>query len=103
MQIHTRFNDKKDVLTVELIGELDVTSVRILKKRIEQAIDDHKPNVEIECEELEYIDSTGIGALVSLAKKVSEYDAKIKLLDLKSHLKKIFELTKLTRIFIIEE
>ena len=102
MLIDANLNESKELLTVKLDGDLDVNSVRELKKCLDEYIDTDKPNVVIDCTQLNYIDSTGLGALVSALKKVQAYDGSIKITALKPYLKKIFEVTGLTKLFELE-
>ena len=90
-----------NVLTVKVDGDIDVNSVRDLKTILEDKLTD-TPNIVLDCENLNYIDSTGLGVLVSTLKKVQKYDGNIKIIKLKSYLGKIFEVTGLTKIFDIE-
>ena len=50
-----------------------------------------------------YIDSSGLGALVSLARKVREEGGDLRLSGLNEDLRSLFELTKLDTLFAISE
>ncbi len=95
-------NESRDLLTVKVDGDIDVNSVRQLRKSMEENIEKDKPSILMDCEKLNYIDSTGLGVLVSILKKVQEYGGSIRITALKPYLKKIFEITGLTGIFEIE-
>jgi anti-sigma B factor antagonist len=100
--LEIQLNENKDLLKVGVDGDIDVNSVRQLKKSLEENIEEYKPNIVIDCEKLNYIDSTGLGVLVSALKKVQKYDGTIKITALKPYLSKIFEVTGLTQLFDIE-
>ena len=51
--------------------------------------------------DLSYIDSAGLGALVSLLKRASENSKELRLFGLRGNVKKIFELTRLNMVFNI--
>ena len=53
-------------------------------------------------ENVEYIDSSGLGALVTLLKKLRSGNGKLVLVNTKSSVKQILGLTNLDKVFIIE-
>ena len=83
-------------------GDLDLNSVNEFKRVMDEAISANKTDVSVDCRELRYIDSTGLGVLVSILKKVKEYGGKMQILELKPYLFKIFDVTGLTNVFEIE-
>ena len=85
---------------VELKGEIDLYNADELKEEISVI---SEGNVDVACEELEYIDSTGIGILVSQFKKLKDQGFTIRIHGLKPHLYRIFILTNLQTFFDIEE
>ena len=50
-----------------------------------------------------YIDSSGLGVLVSLSKKIREQGGELRLANLNDDLKTLFELTKLDTLFQIAD
>jgi anti-sigma B factor antagonist len=55
----------------------------------------------IDCTQTGYIDSSGLGALVSLSKKVREQGGELRIAGLNEDLRALFELTKLDTLFHI--
>ncbi len=102
MLLDIQLNGEENVLLVKVDGDVDVNSVRQLRKSLEDSIEQNKPHIVLDCEKLNYIDSTGLGVLVSILKKVQQYDGTIRIVALKPYLNKIFEVTGLTGIFDIE-
>ncbi|MEF9989385.1 MAG: STAS domain-containing protein [Christensenellaceae bacterium] len=102
MNIDVNYDQTENKIRVKLEGDLDLNTVSAFKRCMDEKIDETPANVEIDCCDLRYIDSTGIGVLVSVLKKVREYDGNIKLKELKPYLFKIFDVTGLTNIFEIE-
>jgi len=50
-----------------------------------------------------YIDSSGLGALVSISKKIREQGGELRLSGLNEDLRSLFELTKLDTLFAIAD
>lgn len=104
MDLAVNWADNGRQMDVRLSGDLDATSSRNLKRTLETQIEQNRPSaVVIDCTGLNYIDSTGLGVLVSAMKKVHEHGGKIHITHLKPYLQKIFRVTGLTGIFLIEE
>lgn len=99
MDIQVKFDNQ---ILVSLDGDLDLNSVNSFKNALDEAIGEHKADVSIDCGELRYIDSTGLGVLVSILKKVKEYGGTMRITKLKPYLFKIFDVTGLTNVFEIE-
>jgi len=85
--------------TIILHGDIDLYNVGELKEQLQQCSADH---IVIDAHDLQYIDSTGLGVLVSSVKKVRERQGSIRIVGLKPHIHKIFLLTSLDKIFDIE-
>jgi anti-sigma B factor antagonist len=91
----------EDKYQVTPIGEIDIMSSEELKKEIKDLIDEKK-DIIINGEEIEYMDSTGLGVFISLLKKTRENDNKIVIKNLKPNIYKLFNITGLTKVFKIE-
>jgi len=102
LKINTNFDESSGVLTVFVEGDVDISNVKELKSHLEEKIIEYQPDIILNCEGLSYIDSTGLGVLVSALKKAQSHDKSISIVQLKPYLYKIFELTGLDKIFEIE-
>ncbi|HHW70158.1 MAG TPA: STAS domain-containing protein [Clostridiales bacterium] len=102
MKIERKFDDSSNSWQVKLEGEIDIYNAPELKEALTNLIDEKQGDIIIDCEDLKYIDSTGLGVLISILKKVKEYDGVIKITNLKPYINKIFTITGLDKIFIIE-
>ena len=88
---------------VKLQGEVDIYNAAEIKKGLHELLDEHNADMSIDCLKLEYIDSTGLGALVAVLKKVKEANNKMYLTNVKPAALKLFEITDLDKVFIINE
>jgi len=89
-------------LEIKPIGEVDIYTSPELKNKIFELIEEKNLNIVINGEKLEYIDSTGLGVLMSIYKKMQENSLSIKILNLKSNIYKLFDITGLIKIFDIQ-
>lgn len=102
MLLDANFDEGHSKWEVHLYGEVDIYNAESLKSELHALIDEKKADIVLDCESLKYIDSTGLGVLVSALKKVKEAEKQISIVNLKPYIAKIFTLTGLDRIFAIE-
>lgn len=95
--------DPSGVVVVVVDGQLIVSNRHELKQKVLDAVDGGARKVVIDFENTGYIDSSGLGALVSLAKKLRESGGELRLAGLNEDLRTLFELTKLDTLFQIAE
>ncbi|MCL2016959.1 MAG: STAS domain-containing protein [Defluviitaleaceae bacterium] len=88
---------------VVLAGEIDIFNSADLKKHLTQLMDEHAADVYVDCTNLEYIDSTGLGALVGILKTIKGLGKEMHLLHVKPSVLKLFKITNLDKVFIIQE
>lgn len=90
-------------IIVYLSGEVDIYTSQELKEKLYQIIDSNQLDLKINCKELNYIDSTGLGIFVGALKKAKQKEKNVYISDLKENIKKLFIITGLDKLFIIEE
>lgn len=103
MSLNTLINiDKKDNLIVIIPeGDMDIYSSTQFKDLVLDSYNEEKMDLLINGEKLEYVDSTGLGALIGILKRVKEDDKKIYLSNIKPNIRKLFDITELDKLFII--
>jgi len=87
---------------VELHGEIDIYNSTDLKTQLSEMMDEHSADVHLDCTGLEYIDSTGLGALVGALKNIKSKGQEMHLSNIKSNILKLFKITSLDKVFILE-
>lgn len=92
-----------DVTVFEVEGTLIVGNRQELKQKVIDEIEGGARKVLVDFEKTTYIDSSGLGVLVSLAKKIRETGGDLRLANLNDDLQTLFELTKLDTLFQISE
>lgn len=92
----------KDVTVVRIEGQLIVANRQELKSLVQAGLDRGGRKFLIDCTDTGYIDSSGLGALVTISKKVREQGGEVRLAGLNDDLRSLFELTKLDTLFRIE-
>ena len=91
------------VFVVQVDGQLIVGNRHELKDLIQAALEKGERRLLIDFSRTGYIDSSGLGALVSISKRVREAGGELRLSGLNDDLRSLFELTKLDTLFAITE
>ena len=99
----TKSDNGSGVTIVRIDGQLIVGNRQELKTLIQEGLDRGERKFLIDCSQTGYIDSSGLGALVSLAKKVRDLGGELRIAGLNEDLRSLFELTKLDTLFHISE
>ena len=92
-----------NVVVVDVDGELIVGNRQELKQKVLDELEKGERKFLIDFARTGYIDSSGLGVLVSLSKKIREQAGELRLADLNDDLKTLFELTKLDTLFQIAD
>lgn len=100
MQLKTSEKEETVIITVEE-ERMDAHNSGHLKERMLQLFDEGKYQLVIDLTTVRFIDSSGLGALVSGFKNASARDGSLKLCCLQPQVRSMFELTRLHRVFEI--
>lgn len=88
-----------EVTVIRVDGQLTVGNRQELKATVQAGVDAGARKFLLDCSSTGYIDSSGLGALVTIAKRVREAGGQIRLAGLNDDLRSLFELTKLDTLF----
>ena len=88
-----------DTLVVAVEGQLVVTNRQEFKQAILDAMEQGARLVVADFTQSPYIDSSGLGALVSLSRRLREAGGDLRLVGLNDDLRGLFELTRLDQLF----
>ena len=90
-----------DTLTITGIKELAAANAQTFRDQVRAALRDEQKNIEIDLSQTMFIDSCGLGALVSLHKTACSRKGQVRLLNPTPPVNQILELTRMHRIFEI--
>lgn len=99
MEIQMREQDNVAVLC--LSGRLDLASGATLKEHLKRLSEKNIVQAHLNLAEVEFINSSGLGALVSIMKEIRLQKGRLTLSNLASYVQEIFEITQLSHIFEI--
>ena len=103
MSILSDAKSSNGVMIVRVEGQHVVGNRNELKEHLQGLLEKGERRFLIDFAQTGYIDSSGLGALVALARKVREEGGDLRLSGLNEDLRSLFELTKLDTLFAISE
>jgi anti-sigma B factor antagonist len=88
-------------MIVHLQGEVDLASAPQLRRELYDIIDQGHRWIAIDLSNVDFMDSTGLGVLIGVLKRLREGDGSLALAGIKPAVSRVFEITGLDRIFTI--
>lgn len=88
-------------VVVALAGEIDLHHVPEVHKALVAACRQNPPRLVINLQNVTYMDSSGLGTLVQVYRRVNSNKGKLRLCGLNERVHSVFEITKLDQFFSI--
>lgn len=101
--MNIQISTNQENVEITLSGSLFVNESTILREKMLEYIKQGNFHFLLDLSRLNYIDSSGLGVLVSVHKRIKENNGNLILKGLHGEVKRIFELTRLTKVFDIIE
>lgn len=103
--MNSRFEYKKEerdgIIIFTLAGSLDIGTVSTMRADLDSLLSTGQHKVLFDLYDLEQIDSSGIGAIIALFKRVRSNRGEMKISRLMGQPREIFSLLRLDRVFEI--
>ncbi len=94
--------EKKDGITIMNIkGAINAHTVNEFEKALEQCLENREFKLLINCKELDYISSAGLGALMGVIETVKTNGGDIKLCNTSNSVYRVFDILGFTELFQI--
>ena len=101
MEIDTR--EQGGIVILSINGEIDLYNAPELKEAIQKLVDEKKNKIIVNLDRVSYVDSSGIGALISSFSNLKKQEGSLRICNVSGSVRKVFELTKLTTFFDIDD
>ena len=82
-------------------GEIDINTSPNVKKSFDKLINSKTPKIVVNLAKVTYVDSSGLATLVEILKNMRSYGGRLRLSNMSSKVKSLFEITKLEKLFEI--
>lgn len=104
MEFNVRnLDDRPEVAIVHVAGEVDSSSAEQFREKLVSLISDPVRHVIVNLEDLTYINSSGLGALVAGYKRVRALDGTLKICQVRGSIGEVMKLIRLDKIIDIHD
>ena len=90
-----------DIAILHCGGSLDAESVTNFKKVAYDLVEKGSVRLVIDCSNVTFVDSMGLGVLISLLRRARSHQGDVKMASLTDDVRTVFEITRLHRLFDI--
>ena len=101
MDLEISSRRQNGVCIVTLAGEVDLYTAPALRTRLLEAAESDCGAIIVDMSGVDFIDSSGLGVLVSVLKRVREQDSTMTIVSDREIVLKVFRITGLDRVFPI--
>jgi anti-sigma B factor antagonist len=84
-------------------GEIDVATAPSLRARLVELVGQGKVKLIVDLEKVDFLDSTGLGVLISVVKRVRSEAGDLALVCTREQILTVLEITGLTTVFAIHK
>ena len=88
---------------IDITGQLDAFTTPDVKAEFKKLTDDRHYKLVLNLKQVDYVNSTGIGAVVAVAQQVRRRKGDLKLYGMKEDIRKVFDLVGASKILEIFE
>ncbi len=92
-----------DVLSIRVVGRIDGSNAIAFQEATRTAVEGRDRAMIMDCEELSYVSSAGLRAVLMTAKTLSNRDVRFALCALSDHVLEIFEKSGFDKIIAIHQ
>jgi anti-sigma B factor antagonist len=97
VDLSVRVDDLEGWAVARVAGDVDVATAPRLRERLVGIIAEGRPRVVLDLEEVDLLDSTGLGVIVSVLKRARTMGGDLRLVATRPAIRKVFEITALDR------
>jgi len=101
LDVSVRKLGEKAVVTVA--GEIDVYTSPVLQERLVEVIRDGLPSIVLDMSDVTFLDSTGLGVLITALKRCRSNEGDLLLVTAQPNVLKVLEITGLNDVFQIHD
>ena len=97
MEVRTEVSDVAGWTVVSIYGELDVATAPSLREQLIGLVGDGATKLVLDLEGVDFLDSTGLGVIVSALKRARTNGGDLRLVCTQARIRRLFEITGLDK------
>lgn len=95
MHLRTEVSEIEGWTVVTVHGEIDVATSPALRERLIGLVNDGSAQLVLDLEAVDFLDSTGLGTIVSILKRTRSHGGDLRLVCTEARIRRLFEITGL--------
>ena len=103
MDLGLEVKEQGKYTVLSVLGEVDVYTAPKFREQLIELVAQGKQRIVVDLDAVDFLDSTGLGVLVGGLKRLRSHDGDLLLVCNQSRIRKVFEITGLTKVFSIYE
>ncbi len=104
MNLSFQYKNEDGYMLLTVKGEIDLYNAKQLKEKVGYVTEDtDAANLVLDIRNVKYIDSTGLGILIGIKRRIAEGGGRLILVLTSERIIKLFSITGLSNIFTIAE
>ena len=92
---------EENFITLTIDGELDASSCIVLDESIQQVVNENEKKILVDCKQLSYISSAGLGVFMSYLQDFAQNDIRMVLFNMNPQVKEVFRILGLDNLIKI--
>lgn len=101
LSVEIKSEHNGDAMVYRLRGSLDMATAPSVRAALVEAADEGKHDIIVDCSHLEYLDSTGLGALIGAHKRASEHGGQLRIIVNDGPIQRLFSITGLLTVLSV--
>lgn len=101
LQVETRTEGESEIVTP--VGELDHHTADLLREPLENAVEQGRVRLVVDCSGLEFCDSTGLNVLLGARLQAEEAGGAVHLAGMRPVVARVFEITGAEAVFTVHD
>ena len=97
MELRTEVSKVAGWTVVSIYGELDVATAPALREKLIALVGDGTTQMVLDLEGVDFLDSTGLGTIISALKRVRTHGGDMRLVCTQPRIRRLFEITGLDK------
>lgn len=101
LSIDLKTEDGGDLLIFKLRGSLDLATSPTVRAALMDATEKGKKNLVVDLTQIEFLDSTGLGALIGAHRRATEHGGSFRVIVSEGPIARLLNITGLIRVFSV--
>lgn len=90
--------ERSGCVVLAVVGEVDVATAPQLRQEAVRQVSVGNARLVIDLSGVDFLDSTGLGVIVGLLKRVRTHDGELAVAGAENHVRKVFDITRISDV-----